>query len=98
MKAGEARLADQMVAGQAAQEATFLETLPMFTGQISQANENLVNFSSEVAKAANELKNIRDLNQFNEAVKKFVELYSKIANVPSGKELSNQEKGGPKNE
>jgi hypothetical protein len=91
------RLADQMIAGQAAQDATFLEALPMFTGQISQANQNLINFSSEVVKAANELKNIKDLDKFSEAVKKFVDLYSKIANVPSGKELSdqNQYKSGP---
>jgi hypothetical protein len=98
MKAGRARLADQMLAGKAAEDAAFLEAMPMFTQLISQSNEGLVNFSAEVVKAANELKNIKDLDKLGEAVKKFVELYTKVANVPSGKELSNQEKGGPKNE
>lgn len=99
MEEGPARAADKMIAGQAAGDQAFMETMKNFTGQVDIANQNLITFSQEIVTAAQNLKKISetDMQGLSEASKKLSELYSKIGVGPQGRDLI-QPKGAPKGE
>jgi hypothetical protein len=88
-----------MIAGQAAGDQAFMETMKNFTGQVDIANQNLITFSQEIVTAAQNLKKISetDMQGLSEASKKLSELYSKIGVGPQGRDLI-QPKGAPKGE
>lgn len=96
---GPTTAADKAIAGQAAGDAAFIETMKNFTGQVDTANQNLMTFSQEIVIAAQNLKKISetDMKGLEEASKRLTELYSKIGVSPQGKELV-QPKGAPKSE
>lgn len=99
MEEGPIRAADKMIAGQAAGDQAFMETMKNFTGQVDTANQNLIKFSQEIVTAARSLKQISetDMQGLADASKKLSELYSKIGVGPQGKDLV-QPKGAPKGE
>lgn len=88
------RTGDDYVAGQAAGDAAYIQTMSMFSKEIDKANTDVSKFSGQIAQTVEIL---RTLNSDDSAgLAKFSkilgDLYGKISSTPQGKELV-QEKG-----